>query len=435
MERVIVHPSRRFLMTENGQPFFWMGDTAWELFHRCTRDQIGMYLENRARKGFNVIQAVALPELDGLRTPNMEGELPLHDLDPEQPNEAYFDLVDFTIQLAAEKGLYIALLPTWGDKVTLLWGAGPVVFTIENARVYGRWLAQRYQDVPNVLWVLGGDRPPVKDGEDWRPIWRSMAAGIREVLGEKALLSYHNFGDPNLEIGAKVIHGEAWSDLVMIQSGHGATEIATWDQIETLYHLQPPKPVLDSEICYEDHPIAPWPKWDPANGYFRDYEVRKQMYRSVFAGAPGVTYGHHHVWQMWDHDRQVVNNGFELRPWYDALDRPGAFQVRHLVNLMLSHDPFARIPDQSMILSAVGDAGAHIRAARSSRGEYAMVYLPQAQQQVRLDLRSLRKPYHLLWFDPRTGTRHPIEDVFSNDEITLSSPLNGPDWVLLLETV
>lgn len=435
MERIVVHPGQRMLMTDSGQPFFWMGDTAWELFHRCTREQIEMYLENRARKGFTVIQAVALTELDGLRTPNVYGELPLVDLDPEKPNEAYFELVDFTIAKAAEKGLYIALLPTWGDKVMLLWGKGPVVFHPENARAYGHWLAERYKNANNVIWVLGGDRPPIKDDGDWRPVWRGMAAGIREVLGEKALLTYHNFGDPNLEIGARVIHAESWSDMVMIQSGHSAAEIATWEQIDALYHLEPPKPVIDSEICYEDHPIAPWPTWEPANGYFRDYEVRKQLYRSVFAGAPGVSYGHHHVWQMWDYDRAVQNNGFELRPWYAALDRPGAFQVRHLVDLMLSHEPFARIPDQGMILSDAGEAGSHMRATRDIHGSYAMVYLPNANQTVTLDMRSLQKPYEVNWYDPRTGYSHPIEGSFAADEYTATSPLNGPDWVLLIEAV
>jgi hypothetical protein len=45
--------------------FFWLGDTAWELFHRLTREEAERYLENRRAKRFTVIQAVALAELDG----------------------------------------------------------------------------------------------------------------------------------------------------------------------------------------------------------------------------------------------------------------------------------------------------------------------------------------------------------------------------------
>src|SRR5690242_6118388 len=121
MPRITVHRNRHFLMTETGQPFFWLADTAWELLHRCTRADAELYLENRRRKGFNVIQAVALAEMDGLHTPNAEGNLPLIDDDPTRPNEAYFRLVDAVIEMAANKGLYIALLPAWGDKVYPAW--------------------------------------------------------------------------------------------------------------------------------------------------------------------------------------------------------------------------------------------------------------------------------------------------------------------------
>ena len=112
------HPCRgRYLVTERGEPFFYLGDTAWELFHRLTREEADLYLTDRAAKGFTVIQAVALAELDGLNTPNAYGDTPLHRNDPAQPNEAYFRHVDWVIDRANALGLYVGLLPTWGDKV------------------------------------------------------------------------------------------------------------------------------------------------------------------------------------------------------------------------------------------------------------------------------------------------------------------------------
>ena len=95
------HPCRgRYLVTERGEPFFYLGDTAWELFHRLTREEADLYLKDRAAKGFTVIQAVALAELDGLNTPNAYGDMPLHRNDPTQPNEAYFRHVDWVIDRA-----------------------------------------------------------------------------------------------------------------------------------------------------------------------------------------------------------------------------------------------------------------------------------------------------------------------------------------------
>src|SRR3954447_14035267 len=77
-----VSENKHFLVTENGAPFFWLGDTAWELFHRLDREEATLYLENRAKLGFNVVQAVAIAELDGHSKPNAYGFLPLTDLDP-----------------------------------------------------------------------------------------------------------------------------------------------------------------------------------------------------------------------------------------------------------------------------------------------------------------------------------------------------------------
>ena len=142
-----VSNNKRFLVTTDNKPFFWLGDTGWELFHRLNREEADKYLKNRADKGFTVIQAVALAELDGLHTPNPYGETPLVNNDPTKPNEKYFEHVDYIINKAGEFGLYIGLLPTWGDKIFKdRWGAGPEIFNPENAKWYGRWLGTRYRN-------------------------------------------------------------------------------------------------------------------------------------------------------------------------------------------------------------------------------------------------------------------------------------------------
>ena len=129
MPRLQVSPNKRFLMTEKGEPFFYLADTAWELFHRLNREDAERYLKDRAKKGFTVIQAVVLAEVDGLHSPNAYGHTPLAGDDPSQPNEAYFAHVDWIVNKAAEEGLFIGMLPTWGDKWNKAWGKGPEIFT------------------------------------------------------------------------------------------------------------------------------------------------------------------------------------------------------------------------------------------------------------------------------------------------------------------
>lgn len=103
--RLQVSENRRYLVREGGKPFFWLGDTAWELFHRLSQENAEKYLRDRAAKGYTVIQAVALAERDGLADPNANGHKPLYDNDPVRPNEDYFKHVDWIVAKANRLGL------------------------------------------------------------------------------------------------------------------------------------------------------------------------------------------------------------------------------------------------------------------------------------------------------------------------------------------
>ena len=53
-----VSANGRYLEDSAGQPFFWLGDTAWPLFAQYPHASAEAYLANRAAKGFTVIQGV-----------------------------------------------------------------------------------------------------------------------------------------------------------------------------------------------------------------------------------------------------------------------------------------------------------------------------------------------------------------------------------------
>lgn len=175
LPRLRVSDNQRFLVTEEDEPFFYLADTAWELFHRLDREEAEKYLSDRAKKGFNVIQAVVLAETEGLTEPNAYGHLPLVDkADPsrpamkEGPDNDYWDHVDHVIDRAEEKGLYVGLLPTWGKYVTSHWANGIVdgIFNPTNALQYGEFIGNRYEDRTNIIWIIGGDRAaPTKESQ------------------------------------------------------------------------------------------------------------------------------------------------------------------------------------------------------------------------------------------------------------------------------
>ena len=431
--RLKVTADGHYLQFDDGLPFFWLGDTGWELFHRLTKEEINIYLENRRAKGFNVIQAVILAEFNGLKRPNQYGEVPLADLDPTKPNEKYFELVDYTVQLAQEKNMFMGLLPTWGDKVTKIWGEGPVIFNESNAYIYGKWLGDRYKNYPNIIWILGGDRPPITDSVDYRPVWRAMAKGINEGSGGKAIFTYHTWGGHST---SEYINNEEWLSINTMQSGHGSGhDVPVWKMIERDRGLTPTKPTLDAEPNYEDHPVNPWPKWDPANGYFRDYDVRKQTYRSVFSGACGVTYGHHAVWQFLSAREDTINHAD--RYWTDAINRPGAFQVGYLKRLIESHSPLDRIPDQSIITEGQGEKGEYMAAFRDKNNKYAMIYLPVGKK-IAVNTSFIEgDSIRISWFDPRIGKTENAGQVKKEAVMNFVSPTTGVenDWVLIIEKI
>jgi hypothetical protein len=158
--RLRVSENKRFLVYEDGQPFFFLADTAWELVHRLKREEAELYLHDRAQKKFTVIQTVLLAEMDGLKVPNAYGHTPLHDNDPSRPNEEYFQHVDWIIDKAESLGLFIGLLPTWGDKWnhnTRFDYAGPEIFTRRTrAPTANGWAAVTATSQSSGFWAVTG---------------------------------------------------------------------------------------------------------------------------------------------------------------------------------------------------------------------------------------------------------------------------------------
>ncbi|GAA0878883.1 glycoside hydrolase family 140 protein [Algoriphagus jejuensis] len=427
-----VHPNGRFLTTPEGAPFFWMADTAWELFHRLDIAEATYYLDKRKEQGFNVVQAVVLAELDGLNTPNAYGELPFSNLEKWEYNEAYFQHVDLILDLAEKSGIHIALLPTWGDKLFKHnWGVGPEIFDLETAYTYGKWIGARYQDRKNLVWVLGGDRNPRKESEDIE-VWNQMAKGILESQNpENPILMTFHPQPADLGGSSNWFHQEEWLSFNMHQTGH-CPDTGNFEKIAHDYTLSPTKPTIDGEPMYEEHPKC----FDAKNqGYSEAADIRMIMYWNVFAGAAGQTYGCHAVWQMYDLDRAPVNA--PLKPWNKSLDLEMANQVKHLKNLMLSRTYFSRIPDQSLIATNPERPMQHLAATRSTTGDFAMVYFPEGNP-AQLNISSFPgKTVKSTWYDPRTGVSFAAENYTDEKFVDVSPPSQGRgnDWVLILDAM
>jgi hypothetical protein len=422
IKKLTISPDGRFLLLSDGEPFFLLADTAWELFHRLTLEEIEFYLDTRKKQGFNVIYSVLISEMDGLRIPNAYGYLPLADLDPDKPDPKYFEFIDTVLKLAEAREMYFAIVPVWGDKIDRIFGVGPEIFNETNAFHYGRWLGKRYSNFPNIIWVNGGDR---SGGGKNYSIWDALGKGIKSE-DSRHLMTFHPLGDASSSMW---FHDSEWLNFNSCQSGHSMKNYPNYILISYDYLRTPVKPCFDSEARYEEHAV----NWKYAeNGVFDDYDIRQAAYWSVFAGAFGHTYGAHPVWQMYDKQKEPV--GYVKYTWKEALNLKGASQLIHLKNLMLSRPFFARVPDQSLLLSPkVGDE--HIRCMRGKGFVYC--YLPMGGT---VELKQDVIDYELIhswWFDPRSGEAISV-GIFRNSDIKnfiAPSQGRGCDWILVLDDV
>jgi hypothetical protein len=258
-----------------------------------------------------------------------------------------------------------------------------------------------------------------------------MAKGIIEGTNHQCIITYHPSGGDNST--SQWIHNETWLDINMFQSGHGGGHDAPcWELTKRDFNYSPTKPTLDAEPNYEDHPVNPWPKWNVDNGYYRDYDVRKQCYRSVFAGACGVTYGHHAVWQFMNAKEESIN--FPDRGWINAMDRPGATQVGYLKNLIESRPMLQRIPDNTIILKGQGDKAEHIEAFRAADNSYAMIYIPVGKA-LTISTSNFKKQIAAWWFNPKDSKVQKIGLLNNNGAMEFLTPTigEGNDWVLIID--
>ncbi|HEY0621594.1 glycoside hydrolase family 140 protein [Sphingomonas sp.] len=416
-----------------GKPFFWLGDTGWLMLGKLNREETERYLAKRAAQGYNVIQVMMLHRPD-MANPVAGAALVDGDLkrprvtpgsDLSRPGEYdYWDHLDWVFDRAAAHGLYIALVPVWGDFADFR------LLDVASAQVIGRFVAERYKAKPNLIWMNGGDRYPELSPAAWDMLGKTIRA-----IDPHHLMTYHPAGRAS---SSWMFHKAEWLDFNMYQSGH-----QSYAQDQQLYargednwvytaddlSRSPQKPTIDGEPSYENIPHgldrAPEPRWQAA-------DVRRYAWWSVLAGAFGHTYGENSVMQFFVRGGKA-NAYWPKLSWDEALDAPGGQQMRHLKELILSRPFLERVPDQSLI---IGNGKRYERVAATRGASYAIAYSytgkPFTVQMGKISGKRVRAA----WFDPRTGKSQAI-GVFANRGKRLftppGTPAPGNDWALVLD--
>lgn len=431
-----ISDNKRFIANENDDPFFWLGDTGWLLFTKLTREEAAKYLEDRKQKGFNVIQVMVLHSLrDAV---NVYGDTALIGDRIDKPHTTpgnsfddpvqydFWDHIDYVVGLAAEKGLYMALVPVWGTNVR----AGMV--SREQAETYASWLAARFHDSKNIIWMNGGD----VRGSDSTAIWNIIGQTIRQINNNQ-LITYHPFGRTQ---SSTWFHNESWLDFNMFQSGHRRYDQDTtllaygednWRYANVDYSLVPAKPTLDGEPSYEGIPQG---LHDTLQPFWTASDVRRYAYWSVFAGCCGFTYGHSSVMQFY---RQSDIPAYGAKEHWDvAINAAGSSQMKYLKQLIMSKPYFERVPANDLLSSPQGAKYDYVAVTRGN--DYLFAYTCNGSNiDLSLDKLPWRR-FRVSWFNPQNGNMKPAGIHMKTGPVCFDPPgekSNGNDWVLILESV
>jgi len=179
--RLKISENGRYLVDQKGNPFLVVGDSPWSIIVQPDEKDREAYLADRERRGFNSI-IVNLLEHKFCTSPprTRSGLAPFSEPgDLSTPNEAYFDFAHQVVERAGGHGMVVWLAPAY-----LGYGGGDEGFFQEikaggreKLHTYGRFVGKRFKDLPNLVWMLGGDYTP--EGPDqW--VVNELAAAIRE---------------------------------------------------------------------------------------------------------------------------------------------------------------------------------------------------------------------------------------------------------------
>lgn len=343
----------------------------------------------------------------------------------------YWDHMDYIIRTAESKGIYIGMVCIWGGLVR----SGQM--NVEEAKAYGTFLAERYKDNPNIVWIIGGDTR----GDVKTEVWKTLARTIRSI-DKNHLMTFHPFGRT---MSATWFNDADWLDFNMFQSGHrryGQTKgdgdnladsnVAedNWRYVEASLAKNPLKPVLDAEPSYEGIPHG---LHNPKECRWTADDVRRYAYWSVFAGSFGHTYGNNSIMQFYREGYAPAYGAQET--WQEALKDEGFNQMKYLKELMLRFPFFERIPDQSVIAGTNGER--YDRAIATRGNDYLLVYNYSARP-MQIDLTKISgEKKKAWWFNPQNGSMTYIGE-FENKvaDFQYDAPyMRGEDRVLVVTDV
>ena len=440
--QIVVYPikastNNRYLVDQNNVPFMIVGDSPHSLIGRMSQSDADFYMANRQRYGINTLWVELLcnnktacnadgTTFDGIPPFTTPGDI-------STPNPVYFQRVDEMLTIAATRGITILLDAVETDG----WLATFKANGQEKATAFGRYLGDRYKNVPNIIWMYGNDFQTWMDfGDD--AVVLAVAKGIKGADPNHIHTTELNY----LTSGS--LDDARWEPLIELDGAY--TYFPTYAQLLKEYNRPNFKPLFMVEANYEfEHNTKP-DVGTPAN-------LRRQEYWTMLSGATGQLYGSAYTWRLpsgWFSNLRLRLSARRLFGWKSNLDTPGVVQLSYMKKLFAPRKWYDLVPDQTH--TAVTDGfgmpaplgtgsvttDTYATAARTPDGRLIMVYMPTIRT-ITLDMSKLSGPAAARWYDPTTGKY--IDESVSSFANTGTREFTPPgnnhdgdgDWVLVLE--
>lgn len=410
-----VSDDRRHLVNFDGQPFFWLGDTAWNLAWFTTLEEWSRYCDNRAGKKFTVIQVHAT---NSKGIPDLVTPWGLRPFQDGLPMASYWQELERKIDYANYRGLVVLLVGV---------GRSSSKEYVEECttRAFARYVAARLRDRQIIF------SPNMDIG--YESVNDEMGRWLKQYAPH-ILVTQHV--ETSLE-SAQAYHPCDYLDFTCVQSGHGGGDldkayrrVREWPL--ALYGALPVKPMVNAEAMYDALGNDEGPN-------HRSREARQLGWLSMLSGSFGYTYGvggesrtpgaTGGIWKA-----RRLPDAFDY--WEKAIDWPSAFQMTHLRTFFEMLPWWQLVPRHDRLRNEPEAAEKRAAIAQTPDGLVVITYLPAFHRTLTLDLADLADTYLALWYNPRNGHFHPaLEWMRGGSEIKLDPPLYQEDWALLLRRV
>lgn len=411
--------NRRHLVHADGTPFFWLSCTAWNGVLRANPEDWGHYLRTRQEQDFTAIQFVST-HWRGLTT-DPYGETAFTGTEAIKLNPAFFQRLDPKVAAINEHGIVATPVILWTLTKT---DPGQILSEADAIRL-ARYIVARW-GAYSVVWFLGGDgRYPPESVDRWKRIGRA-------VFGDRhdRLVTMHPSGESWV---GDDFGDEPWFDFIGYQSGHGDSERSlrwlTTGPPATEWQTGPPRPVINLEPNYENHPGYTHKTW------FQGADIRRAAYWSLLVSPPaGVSFGHNSIW-VWPEEPQIPDGHAGLGtvgPWREGLYTEGVRGMTLLRQLFESLPWPDLRPAPDLLADQPGDDNhwQFVAAAQTQGRTATVIYAPEGAT-ITLRVGRITRPVFARWFNPRDGAFGEPLELASSGSQTFKSP-NFRDWVLVI---